>query len=71
MKIINSKSDATGTHLIRHEKNLSTKELVQLVGALEDRKPIMLYIPTIIFRIFLKAFNLTALENQLLRNFEI
>lgn len=70
-KIIIAKSDTNGTHLIRHKNNVSTKGLVQLVGSLESRKPIMFYIPTILLRALMKIFRLTSIEIQLFNNFEI
>lgn len=66
-----SKDDVTGTHFIKYYKNVSTKELIQLIGTLEKRRPILFSLPLTLLRSLLTVLRLDRLKTQLFCNLEV
>ena len=66
-----NKNDITGVHLIKHDKNLSTKEIVELIGELQCKKPILFSLPILFLKAAFFIFKLKRLKTMLLCNLEI
>lgn len=70
-RMCTSKDDVTGTHFIKYHKNVSSKELIQLIGKLEKRRPILFWFPLPILKFLLNVLRLERLKTQLLCNLEV
>lgn len=71
-KFLDSQLDLSGIHHIKHSKDLSTRELVMLVGELQQRKPILItLLPQSVLHLLLKAPMFSKIRLQLLCNLEI
>lgn len=65
------KDNINGVHFVCHKKNFSTKDLIILIGNLENKKPILFPIPPYILNFFFNLLNLKRLKHQLLSDLEI
>lgn len=66
-----SKRNITGLHFIKHHKNFSSKELIQLISRLEKRQPVLFSMPLPLLKFILKVLRLERLRIQLFCNLEV
>ena len=69
--MLTNRSGINGVHFIKHNRNLSTKEIVQLIGELDCKKAILFSLPMLFLKTAFFIFKLERLKTQLLCNLEI